>query len=175
MADVPGLEPRTTESKSVVLPLHHTPINFGTLAQTRTERTLPFERSDFANLSTRAVNALVGMRILNCTVCGITAQVNSVHFNITDFFIYKKISHPRYRPFAPCLKCRAQSSLLGYFTLFFLRHKTKNPRVFSPRVLGCRVCYFVILGLLGPRPRDHNSSQSQTTRRGRCPDLVSVI
>ena len=27
MADVPGLEPRTTESKSVVLPLHHTPIN----------------------------------------------------------------------------------------------------------------------------------------------------
>ena len=126
MADVPGLEPRTTESKSVVLPLHHTPINFGTLAQTRTERTLPFERSDFANLSTRAVNALVGMRILNCTVCGITAQVNSVHFNITDFFIYKKISHPRYRPFAPCLKCRAQSSLLGYFTLFSYATKQKT-------------------------------------------------
>ena len=56
MADVPGLEPRTTESKSVVLPLHHTPINFGTLARIRTERTLPFERSDFANLSTRAYN-----------------------------------------------------------------------------------------------------------------------
>ena len=58
MADVPGLEPRTTESKSVVLPLHHTPINFGTLARTRTERTLPFERSDFANLSTRAFGTL---------------------------------------------------------------------------------------------------------------------
>ena len=109
-----------------MLPLHHTPINFGTLARTRTERTLPFERSDFANLSTRAFNALFGMRILNCTVCGITAQINSVHFNITDFFIYKKINHPRYRPFAPCLKCRAQSSLLGYFTLFSYATKQKT-------------------------------------------------
>ena len=30
------------------------------------------------------------------------------------------------RPFAPCLKCRAQSSLLGYFTLFSYATKQKT-------------------------------------------------
>lgn len=58
-----------TISKTVALDrARRFPNKFGTLAQTRTERTLPFERSDFANLSTRAANALFGMRILKQTV-----------------------------------------------------------------------------------------------------------
>lgn len=37
MADVSGFEPKLTESKSVVLPLHYTPINFiGALDRHRT-------------------------------------------------------------------------------------------------------------------------------------------
>ena len=48
-----------TISKTVALDrARRFPNKFGTLARTRTERTLPFERSDFANLSTRAFGTL---------------------------------------------------------------------------------------------------------------------
>ena len=47
----------------------------------------------------------------------------------TVFFIYKKISHPLFRPFAYYLLC-------ALLDLVSLTHKTKNPKSFDLRVLN---------------------------------------
>ena len=61
-----------------------------------------------------------------------------VCFNTLESFISQKRIHPLGRPFSPCLKCRDQSSLLEYFTLF-VNHKTKTPGCLVLGSFGVRV------------------------------------
>ena len=83
------------------------------------------------------LNTLLPMCILKHTRNPILRTLHGICFNMTNFFIYKKISHPRHRPFAPCLKCGARTTFPHIHTIPTL--KTKNPRSVSPRVLEVSV------------------------------------
>ena len=68
MAEDGGVEPHPISenlvfkaSRRTIPPALSSKLTLGTLAQIRTERTSPFERDDFTNLSTRALVGPVGI------------------------------------------------------------------------------------------------------------------
>ena len=72
-------------------------------------------------------------------------------FNMTNFFIYKKISHPRHRPFAPCLKCRARTSFPVLHTItnhHASQRSTKKPLSFLAASLYKCSGYFSLVSRL---------------------------
>ena len=119
LAYLQGLEPRRTVLETVMLPLHQRYIIWWILMESNHLPATPLINGYrvTAGNGGQDPNTLFPMCILKHTVCGITAHVNSIHFNITSIFFSQERKPSTSPPVYSVFKVRCQDLVSCIFTL----------------------------------------------------------